>query len=164
MDLGYLKIKIDIKAEHDRLKTKYDYKRKELKREEIKKIFGSFKDFFKADGNFKFKENEHSITAEYKGHAVKLDIDIYANIDSPDFTIKGIIKTFEKDVYEFVAIGDCNKEMALPQPDVDNHGRMVHDTSHYKDFLEGTTDYTFHYKITGREDTYLSMQELITAL
>ena len=46
MDVGYLKIKIDIKTEHDELKKRYEYKKKELKKEEIKKVFDGFKDFF----------------------------------------------------------------------------------------------------------------------
>ena len=64
MDLGYLKIKIDIKTEYDEYKKKYEYKKKELKKAEIKKLFDDFKEFFKTDGSFKFKENEHSIAAE----------------------------------------------------------------------------------------------------
>ena len=164
MDLGYLKIKIDIKAEHDEYKKKYEYKRKELKREEIKKIFEGFKDFFKADGHFKFKENEHSIAAEYKEHAIKLDMDIYNNIDEPGFNLKGVIKTYEKETYEFAVEGLCNKDMALPPPDIDSQERMIYDTRYYKDFLEGELEYTFCYHIDGREGTYSSMPELMLAL
>jgi hypothetical protein len=164
MDLGYLKIKIDIKSEHDEYKKKYEFKRKELKREEIKKIFEGFKDFFKADGHFKFKENEHSISAEYKEHAIKLDIDVYANIDSPDFSLTGIIKTYEKDTFEFIAEGICNKELTLPPPDIDGQERMIHDTRHYKDFLNGEIDYTFEYQIKGRDGSYPTMSALMLAL
>ena len=98
MDVGYLKIKIDIKTEHDEFKKRYEYKKKELKKEEIKKVFDGFKDFFKNDGNFKFKENEHSVTAEYKDHGIKLEMDIYKNIDAPDFNLDGSITTYEKRV------------------------------------------------------------------
>jgi len=164
MDIGYLKIKIDIKSEHDDFKKKYDFKRKELKREEIKKVFEGFKDFFKADGNFKFKENEHSITAEYKEHEVKLDMDIYKNIDSEDFNLAGIIKTFEKDVFEFNVEGVCNKDFTLLPPEVDTQERMIYDTRFYKDFLEGAITYTFQYHIKGREQTYLSMNDLLLGL
>lgn len=164
MDLGYLKIKIDIKADHDRYKSKYEYKRKEMKREEIKNIFDSFKEFFKADSHFKFKENEHSIAAEYKDHAIKLDMDIYNNIDSQDFNLSGTIKTYEKDTYEFFVEGISNTELTLPPPDISNHDRMVYDTRYYKDFLEGDIFYTFKYRITGREGTYNSMKDLLIAL
>ena len=164
MDLGFLKIKIDIQAEHDEYRKKYEYKRKELKREEIKKIFDGFKEFFKADGHFKFKENEHSVTAEYKEHGIKLDMEIYNNIDNPDFTITGTIKTYEKDTYEFVAEGVCDKDMALPAPEMDPHEKLIADTKHYKDFLEGQTKYCFEYKITGREGTYINMQEVMQAI
>jgi len=164
MDLGYLKIKIDIKAEHDEYKKKYEYKRKELKREEIKKIFDGFKEFFKADGHFKFKENEHSIAAEYKEHAIKLDMDIYNNVDSIDFNLSGIIKTFEKDTFDFFVEGVSNTELTLPPPDISDHERMIHDTRYYKDFLEGDLVYTFEYRINGREGKYINMNGLLTAL
>jgi len=164
MDLGYLKINIDIKSEHDDYKKKYEFKRKELKREEIKKIFDGFKEFFKSDGHFKFKENEHSIAAEYKEHAIKLDMDVYNNIDSPDFNLSGIIKTYEKDTYEFIVEGICNKELTLPPPDIDSQERMIHDTRHYKDFLDGDLDYKFEYRINGREGTYINMNALMLAL
>ncbi len=164
MDIGYLKIKIDIKSEHDDYKKKYDYKRKELKREEIKNIFDGFKEFFKADGHFKFKENEHSVTAEYKEHEIKLDMDIYKNIDSEDFELNGTIKTFEKDLYEFVAEGVCSKDLTLPPPEIDTQERMIYDTHFYKDFLDGDIEYTFQYRINGREKAYLSVNALLLAL
>ncbi len=164
MDIGYLKIKIDIKAEHDTFKKRYDYKRKELKKQEIKKIFDGFKQFFKSDGHFKFKENEHSISAEYREHAIKLDIDVYKNIDSPDFRIVGIIKTYEKDIYEFVAEGVCNKEMLLQPTEPDAHEKLVMESKHYEDFLNGEIEYDFIYKITGREEEYGSMEALLTGL
>jgi len=164
MDVGYLKIKIDIKAEHDEYKKKYDYKRKELKREEIKKIFDGFKEFFKADGHFKFKENEHSIAAEYKDHAIKLDMDIYNNIDSPDFNLSGTIKTYDKETFEFFVEGVSNSEFTLPPSDISEHDRMVHDTRYFKDFLDGELLYSFVYRITGREGTYLNMNDLLIAL
>ena len=135
MDVGYLKIKIDIKTEHDELKKRYEYKKKELKKEEIKKVFDGFKDFFKNDGNFKFKENEHSVTAEYKDHGIKLEMDIYKNIDAPDFNLDGSITTYEKECHEFIVEGRCNKELALQPSDVDGQERMVHDTIIYCLFL-----------------------------
>lgn len=164
MDIGYLKVRIDISSEHDSYKKKYDYRRKELKKEEIKKIFEGFKDFFRTDGNFKFRDNEHSVTAEYKDHAIKLDIDVYKNIDSPDFYIEGTIKTFDKDSYVFFAEGICNKDMSLQPANSDEHERMILDTRFYKDFLEGEISYTFRYKIMGRDGEYNSMQELMFAL
>ena len=164
MDLGYLKTKIDIKTEHDHYLKKYEYKRKELKREEIKNIFKGFKEFFKDDGNFKFKENEHSIAAEYKEHAIKLEMDIYNAIDAPGFELTGTIKTYEKDTYEFVSTGVCNKDLTLPPPDIDSQERMIYDTRYYKDFLDGNLSYTFQYHITGREGTYQNMQLLLLAL
>lgn len=164
MDPGYLKIKIDIKSEHDHYKKKYDYKRKELKREETKKIFDSFKDFFKADGHFKFKENEHSVTAEYKDHGVVLDMDIYNNIDSADFRMSGTIETFEKETFEFTAEGVQNIDKTLPPPDISDDERLVYDTKFYKDFLDDTIMYSFQYHVTGRDSVYLSMIELLTAL
>ncbi|MGQ2984111.1 hypothetical protein [Flavobacterium sp.] len=164
MDLGYLKIKIDIRAEHNSLKKKYDYKRKELKKEEIKKIFDGFKEFFKSDGHFKFKENEHSIAAEYRDHAIKLDMDVYKNIDSPDFKIVGIIKTYEKDTFEFVAEGLCNKEMTLQPVEPDENEKLVMESKLYQDFLDGEIKYDFVYSITGREGEYDSIQALLIAL
>jgi len=164
MDLGYLKIKIDIKSEYDDYKKKYDYKRKELKREEIKNIFDGFKEFFKADGSFKFKENEHSITAEYKEHDIKLDIDIYKNIDSEDFIINGTIKTFEKEVFEFIAEGVCNKDLTLLPPEVDGQERMIYDTRFFKDFLDGEVEYTFQYRLNGNSQIYLSVNELLLGI
>ncbi len=164
MDIGYLKIKIDIKTEHDEYKKRYDYKRKELKRNEIKHVFDSFKEFFKADGSFRFKENEHSIVAEYKGHEIKLDMDIYKNIDSEEFNLNGTIKTFEKEVFEFVVEGICSKDPSLLPPDIDTHDRMVYDTNFYKDFIEGDLDYTFQYWVVGHEKPYVSMRELLLAI
>lgn len=164
MDPGYLKIKIDIKSEHDHYLKKYDYKRKELKRDEIKKIFDSFKDFFKADGHFKFKENEHSVTAEYKEHTVVLDMDIYNNIDNADFKLTGTVTTFEGANFEFTAEGIQSTDMALPPTDIDEQERMVYDTKFYKEFLDDEVTYTFQYQVTGHEAIYLSMNELLTAL
>ncbi len=164
MDIGYLKIKIDIKTEHDKFKKKYEYKRKEMKREEIKKIFEGFKEFFKEDGHFKFKENEHSIAAEYKEHAIKLDMDIYNTVDSNDFNLKGTIKTYEKDTYEFTVDGVSNTELTLPPSDISQHDRMVHDSRYYKDFLDGNITYNFVYRITGREGQYSTMNTLLLAL
>ncbi len=164
MDLGYLKIKIDIKAEHDALKKRYEYKKKELKKDEIKKIFDGFKEFFKNDGHFKFKENEHSVAAEYRDHGIKLDLDMYKNIDSPDFIITGTIKTYEKDTFEFIAEGICNKDMSLQPHDVDEHERMILDSKFYQDFLDDEIAYTFIYKITGREEAYESMNALMLGL
>ena len=164
MDVGYLKIKIDMKTEHDELKKRYEYKKKELKKEEIKKVFDGFKDFFKNDGNFKFKENEHSVTAEYKDHGIKLEMDIYKNIDAPDFNLDGSITTYEKECHEFIVEGRCNKELALQPSDVDGQERMVHDTRFYKDFLDDEVTYSFAYKIKGRDEEYQSMQELMQAL
>lgn len=164
MDIGYLKIKIDIKAEHDEYKKRYEYKRKELKRSEIKRVFESFKEFFKADGSFKFKENEHSIAAEYKEHDIKLDMDIYKNIDSEDFNLNGTIKTFEKDVYEFTVEGVCNKDPSLMPPEADTQERMIYDTNFYKDFIDGDLDYTFQYRLKGHDRPYISMGEMLLAM
>lgn len=164
MDLGYLKIKIDIKSEYDEFRKRYGFKRKETKKEEIKKIFDAFKEFFKADGHFKFKENEHSITAEYKDHGITLDIDFYRVIDSEDFNIEGTIKTFDKQCFEFIAEAVCNKDITLQPADVNDQERMIHDTRFYKDFIEGDAYYTFRYKINGREEVFTSMTELLLAL
>ncbi|MXN89921.1 hypothetical protein GR160_01665 [Flavobacterium sp. Sd200] len=164
MNLEDLKAKIDTKAAYDKYKTKYEYKRKEMKRAEVKKIFDGFKEFFKADSNFKFKQNEHSIAAEYKEHAIKLEMDIYNNIDSDDFRLTGTIKTYEKDTFEFIAEGICSIDPALPPSDSSPLDRMVHDTRYYKDFLDGNIDYTFTYNITGREGTLATMQQLMEAL
>lgn len=164
MDVGFLKIKIDIKTEHDEYLKKYEYKRKEMKREEIKSIFESFKEFFKADGHFKFKDNEHSVTAEYKDHGVTLDIDIYKNTDAAGFDIEGTIKTFEKECFEFIAEGVASKELPLQPAEADAHDRMVHDTRYFKDFLEGDLNYTYQYRIKGRDEVYISFGELLLAL
>lgn len=164
MDVGFLKIKIDIKTEYDEYCKKYEYKRKELKRAEIKNLFEGFKDFFKADGHFKLKDNEHSVTAEYKDHGITLDIDIYKATDAAGFDIEGTIKTFEKDCHEFIAEGVSSKELTLPAPDADTHDRMVHDTRYFKDFLEGDLSYTYQYRIKGRDEVYISFGELLLAL
>ena len=164
MDIGYLKIKIDIKTENEEYKKRYEYKKKELKKEELKKVFDGFKDFFREDGHFKFRENEHSVAAEYKDNAIKLEMDIYKNIDNPDFNLEGTITTFEKDTFEFLVEGVCNKEIPLQPAHVDEQERMVHDTRYFKDFLDDETTYTFIYKIRGREEAYRSMQELMFAL
>lgn len=164
MDIGYLKVKIDIKAEYDQYRKKYEYKRRELKKEEIKSIFDGFKDFFRSDGNFKFKENEHSITAEYKEHGINLDIDIYKNIDTPDFLIEGTITTFDKEAFTIFAEGMCSREMTLQPADVDEQERMIHDTRFFKDFLDGEVSYTFRYKIKGRDEVYDTVQALMLDL
>ncbi|OYQ43808.1 hypothetical protein CHU92_02880 [Flavobacterium cyanobacteriorum] len=165
MDLGYLKLKIDIKSEHDEYRKKYEFRRKETKKEEIKKIFESFRDFFKNDGNFKFRENEHSLTAEYKGHGITLEIDVYKTIAEQGFSIEGIINTYEKKSFAFVAEAVCNKEAALLQPaDADDQERMIHDTRFYRDFIDGEVYYTFRYIIKGRDEAYATMGELLFAL
>lgn len=164
MDLGYLKIKIDIKTEYDEYKKKYEYKKKELKKSEIKRLFDDFKEFFKTDGSFKFKENEHSVAAEYKDHYVKLEMDIYKNVDSEDFNMLGTIKTFEKEVFEFVVEGHCNKDFALQPAFADDQEHMVHDTNYFKDFIDGDISYSFKYRVKGREGVYENMLELMQAL
>lgn len=164
MDLGYLKIRIDIKTEYDEYKKKYNYKKKELKKEEVKKLFDDFKEFFKRDGSFKFKENEHSIAAEYKEHGIKLDMDVYKNVDSEDFNMTGTIDTFENEVIEFTVQGVCNKDHTLQPALVNEDERMVHDTRYFKDFLDGDISYTFIYSIKGRDEEYKNMQELMLAL
>lgn len=163
MDLGYLKLRIDTKVEYEEYKKQYEYKRKEIKRAEIKKIFKNFKAFFKEDGNFKFKENDHSITAFYKDYGITLDMDIYKNVDNEDFLLKGFIKTYEKETFEFISEGICNKEILQPAH-IDNQEKMLHDIRFYKDFLNGDIFYTFTYRITGREEIYNSMIELLHAL
>lgn len=164
MDLGYLKIRIDIKTEYEEFKKKYNYKKKELKKEEVRKLFDDFKEFFKKDGGFKFKENEHSIVAEYKDYGVKLDIDVYKNVESDDFNMNGTIYTFENEVIEFFVGGVCNKNSTLQPAFANEDERMIHDTRYFKDFLDGDISYTFNYKIKGREEEYKSMQELMLAL
>jgi hypothetical protein len=164
MDIGYLKIKIDIKVEHDEYKKRYEYKRKELKRSQIKHVFEGFKEFFKADGSFKFKENEHSIIAEYKDHEIKLDMDVYKNIDSEDFNLIGTIKTFEKDVYEFIVEGVCNKDLSLMPPEPNSQERMIFDTEFYKDFIDGDLDYTFQYRLKSHDLPFISIGEMLLAL
>lgn len=163
MDLGYLKIKIDIKSEYEEFKRKYEYKKKEIKKEEIKKTFEGFKEFFKTDGNFKFKENEHAITAEYKDYGISLEMDKYKNIDSPDFMMDGTIKTYEKEVFTIFIVGSCNKHIEYPVFK-DEQERMVYETQFFKDFLNEEIFYTFHYTIQGKDVLYQSMQELMQGL
>jgi hypothetical protein len=164
MDLGYIKIKIDIKAEYEEYKQKYEHKRKEFKKEEIKKVYDGFKEFFKQDGHFKFKENEHSITAEYRDYGITLDMDIYKNTDSSDFNLHGCIKTFEKETYEIKVEAVPDKEIPLPAGDISEHDRMVHATRYFQDHLNGDITYTYKYSIKGREVLYNSMQELMRDL
>lgn len=163
MDLAYLKIKIDIKAEYEEHRQKYIYKRKESKREEIKKIFEGFKQFFKLDGQFKFKETDHSLTAEYKDYGITLDMDVYKNTDSPDFVLEGIIKTYDKVVYEFIAEGIPDKNV-FEDPYTNEEERMMNETRHYKEYLNGELNYTYRYSMKGKEESYSSMQELMLAL
>jgi len=163
MDLAYLKIKIDIIAEYEELKKKYIYKRKESKREEVKKIFEGFKQFFKLDGHFKFKETDHSITAEYKEYGITLDLDIYKNIDNPDFILEGIIKTYDKEIYDFTAEGIPDKNV-FEEPFANEEERMMNETRHFKEYLSGELVYTYRYSVKGRGESYGSMQELMLAL
>ncbi|RZJ64014.1 MAG: hypothetical protein EOO45_19500 [Flavobacterium sp.] len=163
MDLGYLKIKIDIKSEYDEYKKKYDFKRKEIKKEEIKKVFEGFKEFFKLDGNFKFKETDHTMIAEYRDHAITLDVDIYKNTDAPGFDIEGLIKTYEKQVYEFVVTGITDHESSLA-PYVDDQERMIQETRKFKEFLDGETIFTYRYIVKGSEKSYGTMQEMMLGL
>lgn len=163
MDIAYLKLRIETKAEYEEFKKKYEYKRKEIKRAEIKNIFTGFKNFFKADGSFKFKQNDHSITAEYMGYYVVLDMDIYKNIDSEDFLLHGSIKTYEREIYNFTAEGVCNVEILQPAH-IDKQEKLTHDIRFYKDFLDGKIFYTFSYKIEGQEESYTSIEELMHAL
>lgn len=164
MDIGYLKIKIDIRSEYEEFKKKYTYKRKELKKEEIKRVYDGFRDFFKSDGNFKFRENDHSITAEYKDYGVTLEMDTFRNIDSPDFDMEGCIKTFDKEVYEIKVEAIVNKDIPLQPAHADEQERMIHDTRYFRDFLNGEIIYTYKYSIKGREGSYDSMQELMHAI
>lgn len=164
MDLGYLKIRIDIKTEYDEFKKKYNYKKKEIKKEEVKRLFDDFKEFFKRDGSFKFKENEHSVVAEYKEHGIKLDMDIYKNVESEDYNMIGTIDTFENEVIEFSVQGVCNQDHTLQPAFANEDERMVHTTRYFKDFLDGEISYTFIYKLKGREEEYNNMQELMLAL
>lgn len=164
MDIGYLKIKIDILSEFEEYKKKYQYKRKELKKEEIKRVYDGFKDFFKADGHFKFKETDHNLTAEYKDYGITLEMDVYKNIDSPEFNLQGCIRTFDKDVYEFAAEAIASKDIPLQPADVDEQERMIHDTRYFRDFLNGEITYIYKYSLKGREGVYESMQELLLAL
>jgi len=164
MDIRYLKIKIDIKTEYDEYKKKYNYTKKEIKKEEVKKVFEGFKEFFKNDGGFKFKENEHSVAAEYKDHAIKLDMDIYKNIESDDYNLHGTIETYDREIFDISVIGICNSDHSLQPAHASEEERMVHDTRYYKDFLEDKISYTFQYKIEGREELYTTMQQLMLAL
>lgn len=160
MDIEYLKIRIDIKTEHDEYKKKFEYRKKEIKKEEVKKIFEDFKDFFKEDGNFKFRENEHSVTAEYKDHGITLDIDVYKTLDNKDFNIEGFIKTFENEIFEFEAEAICNKEPIASQH-VSGQEKLLHDTGFYKGFDKGEIFYTFKYRLKGREQKFDTIQELM---
>lgn len=164
MDIGYLKVKIDIKTEYDEYKKKYNYTKKEIKKEEVKKVFEGFKEFFKNDRGFKFKENEHSVAAEYKDHAIKLDMDIYKNIESDDYNLHGTIETYDREIFDISVIGICNSDHTLQPAFASEEERMVHDTRYYKDFLEDKISYTFQYKIEGREELYTTMQQLMLAL
>lgn len=164
MDAGYLKIKIDIITEYNEYRKKYTYKRKELKKEEIKKVHEGFKDFFRNDGNFKFRENDQSIIAEYKDHAITLDMDIYKNTDTPDFNLEGCIKTFDKESYEILVEAVPNKEVPLQPAHASEQERMIYDTKYFQDYLNDEISYTYQYRIKGREGIYSSMQELMFAL
>lgn len=164
MDIGYLKIRIDIISEYEEHKKRYHYKRKELKKEEIKRVYDGFKDFFKSDGNFKFKENDHSITAEYKDYGITLEMDVYKNIDSPDFDLEGCIRTFDKDTYEIRVEAIASKDILLQPAHVDEHERMIYDTRYFQDFLNGEVTYIYKYSIKGRDEIYESMQAMMVAL
>lgn len=163
MELEYLKLRIDTKAEYEEIKKQYEYKRKELKRAEIKNIFKGFKDFFRADKSFKFKENDHSVTAHYKDYCITVDMDMYKNIDSEDFILTGCIRTYEKETFEFIVEGIPNKDILQPAH-IDNHEKMIHDIRYFKDYLNGEIYYVFNYRIKGREESYNSMKELMHAL
>lgn len=164
MDAGFLRIKIDIKAEYEEYKKRYDYKRKETKREEIRKMFEGFKDFFRNDGHFKFKENEHTLTAEYKDHAIVLDFDLYKTIDSPDFDISMTLKTWERDCFELNAKVAWDSELTLMPVISDPQEQMVHDTRFFKDFLDGRANCRYTYCITGRDEVFETMKEMMQAL
>lgn len=164
MDVGYIKIKIDIKTEYDEYRKKFEYRRKERKREEIKKIFEGFREFFRQDSNFKFKENEHSLSAEYKDHAVTLDYDLYNTLDSPSFDIAATLKTWEKDCFEIVATAHWDQELPLMPPTEDKEEQMAHDTRFFKDFLDGKLTFTYLYSITGRDGKHTSVQEVLRAV
>jgi len=164
MDAAFLKIKIDILSEHEELTKKYKYKRKELKRAEIKKIFDSFKDFFKTEGHFKFKENEHSVTAEYKGRTVKLEMDVYNNADSEDFIITGTIETFEGNTFEFIAEGSYEGEKLLAPAHINHDEQLAYEAKYYRDFFDDDPAHKFIYKVKGHDATYLSMTELLHAI
>lgn len=164
MDIDYLKIKIDIKTEHDEFKKKFDYRKKELKKEEIKKIFDGFKEFFSHDGSFKFKENEHSITAEYKDHGITLDIDVYKSIDNTEFCVEGFIRSFENETADFEVIAVCNKDVEFNPSMISGQEQLLQDLSFYKDFDKGEIYYTFKYRIKGKRDEYNNIQELLKAI
>ncbi len=164
MDLGYLKLKIDIKSEYEEYRKKYNFKKKETKKEEVKNIFDGFKDFFKTDGSFKFKENEHSVTAEYKDHGITIDIDVYRIIDAEGFTIEGTIKTYEKECYEFSAEVISNKDVPLHTAGADEQERMIQDTRYFKDFLDGDIVYTYQYRLKSREEVYSTVPEMLQSL
>jgi len=164
MDAAFLKIKIDIIAEHEELTKKYKYNRKEIKKAEIKKIFDSFKDFFKSDGNFKFKENDHSVTAEYKGRGVKLELDVYNNVDSEDFVLNGTIDTFEEKTFEFTAEGSYEGQAILPPAHINHDEQLAYEAKYYRDFFEDDPKHSFTYTVKGHDATYLSMTELLHAI
>ncbi|AWH85940.1 hypothetical protein HYN59_12850 [Flavobacterium album] len=89
---------------------------------------------------------------------------IFIKISIALINITGTIKTYEKDTFEFVSEGICNKDMALQPPDIDAYDKMVLESKFYKDFLDGEVDYFFRYKITGREEVYDSIQAMLTGL
>lgn len=163
MDLGYLKIKIDIKAEYEEYRKKYEFRRKEMKREEIKRVFDGFKDYFKKDGHFKFKETDHSIVAEYKSYGITLDMDVYKNADSPGFGLEGIIKTFDKEVFDFY-VDAVPSSPVHEQPFIDEQDKLLNQTRYYKEFLNNDIIYSFRYRINGRGETYATIQELLLGL
>ncbi|MFL9843295.1 hypothetical protein [Flavobacterium rhizosphaerae] len=164
MDLKSLINRIDVRAEHDDFEKKYEYKKKEIKKAEVKNIFETFKKFFKESKQFKFKENEHSITAMYRNHTIKLDMDIYKNLDNPSFELNGIIKMFDQKIYDFTAKGVYTAELPLPEQDTGEYERIVHDTTFFKDFISGSISYSFVYILAGSDIKYNDMKSLLMAL
>lgn len=164
MDIGQLKRNIDIRSEFESYRKQYEFKKREIKRAEIKKIFKGFKNFFKKESGFKFKENEQRLTAEYKDYCVTLDVDTYKNIDSKDFYIEGLIKTYQKESYEFYAEATSNKPVAIIDAQEYSEERMVYDTSFFKQFLDDTVVFNFRYHIKGRSDVYNDMESLMDGL
>ena len=164
MDVDRLIHRIDIKAEHDEFRKKYEYKKKEFKRKEIKKIFSDFKAYFKESGEFKFKDNEHSITAIYRDHTIKLDMDIYKNLDNDAFELHGYIKMFDKSTYNFTARAVYKAELPMHTDFDDAQKKMEEDTLFYKDFIQDDFKCSFTYTIEGREEEFKNMQELLVAL